>query len=255
MSYSEMRAQAREKLTGKWGKVAVMTLVFVILSMILSALQKGIGNNVTSIILSIAVIIITVPISFGFTFSLYKIFKGEEVGYFDFLSLGLSNFKKAWGIALHICLKLILPILLFVIANVLIIVSGLAIYNIDVGNTLNTGMTSIIGLVSIILTFVSMVWLTIRSFYYVIANFIAFDNLEISSKEAVEKSQKLMKGNRAKYFVLMLTFIGWIFLGSLSLGIGFLWLIPYIQFAAFAFYKHIESKEQETETKETVEAQ
>ena len=48
-----------------------------------------------------------------------------------------------------------------------------------------------------------------------------------------------MIGNRSKLFCLHLSFIGWAILAVLTFGIGYLWLLPYIQFSMFAFYKKL----------------
>ena len=44
-----------------------------------------------------------------------------------------------------------------------------------------------------------------------------------------------MKGYKWDYFVFSLSFIGWYFLCVLTLGILFIWLIPYCN-TAFAIY-------------------
>lgn len=69
--------------------------------------------------------------------------------------------------------------------------------------------------------------------------FISYDNPELSSKEVVLKSESMMKGNRGNLFLLQLSFIGWAFLACLTLGIGFLWLIPYIQVSIICFYEKL----------------
>ena len=46
-------------------------------------------------------------------------------------------------------------------------------------------------------------------------------------------------------FVLGLSFIGWILLGILTLCIGYLWLIPYIDTTKAAFYCDIKEAQDE----------
>ncbi|MDO7206189.1 DUF975 family protein [Paraclostridium bifermentans] len=46
----------------------------------------------------------------------------------------------------------------------------------------------------------------------------------------------MMKGHKFDYFVLELSFIGWSILCVLSLGIGFLWLVPYFEITLTNFY-------------------
>ena len=89
------------------------------------------------------------------------------------------------------------------------------------------------------LLLVSSIWATTKSYYYKLAYILAAENPELSSKEAVLKSEELMAGNRAKLFFLELSFIGWIILSAFIFGIGLLWVVPYIQFATIAFYKFL----------------
>lgn len=56
-----------------------------------------------------------------------------------------------------------------------------------------------------------------------------------------------MKGYKWKYFCLNLRFLGWLVLCILSLGIGFLWLIPYVQVTNANFYEDIKDSALENE--------
>lgn len=71
--------------------------------------------------------------------------------------------------------------------------------------------------------------------------FIMIDDKVISAKDAIEKSQKMMYGYKWKYFRLMCRFIGWALLSILTLGIGFLWLLPYMRVSMAKFYDDIKS--------------
>jgi len=51
-----------------------------------------------------------------------------------------------------------------------------------------------------------------------------------------------MDGYKWKYFCLGLRFFGWVLLCILSLGIGFLWLMPYIHVTSAKFYDDIKEK-------------
>jgi uncharacterized membrane protein len=55
----------------------------------------------------------------------------------------------------------------------------------------------------------------------------------------------MMAGQKWKYFKLFLFFIGWYLLCILSLGIGFLWLIPYIYATHASFYEDLRLKYEE----------
>jgi len=69
--------------------------------------------------------------------------------------------------------------------------------------------------------------------------FIIADDRSIGPIQALRKSKEIMNGHRWKLFCLFLRFIGWFVLCILTLGIGFLWLIPYITVSCARFYDDI----------------
>lgn len=77
---------------------------------------------------------------------------------------------------------------------------------------------------------------------YSMTFFILADEPAIGAMEALDKSKKMMDGYKLKYFYLGLSFIGWALLCLLTLGIGFLWLIPYAQVSMAKFYDDIKEK-------------
>lgn len=79
----------------------------------------------------------------------------------------------------------------------------------------------------------------IKSFAYSMAGFIMAENPEISAKEAMEVSQEMMRGNKWRLFCLSFSFFGWNILACLTLGIGYLWLNPYMNAAMASFYDDI----------------
>ena len=108
-------------------------------------------------------------------------------------------------------------------------------------STLLANKTTFLALIiiAIIAYIASIIWLATQTYYYSFSNVIAIENPEITPIVAVNESKKLMKGNRWKLFLLQLSFIGWAILAILTFGIGMLWLMPYIEFANIAFYKHL----------------
>jgi len=81
----------------------------------------------------------------------------------------------------------------------------------------------------------------IAAISYSMAFFIMSDNPNIGAMEAIDKSKKMMYGYKWKFFCLGLRFIGWILLGFISLGIGFLWIIPYMYVSLAKFYEDIKN--------------
>ena len=71
--------------------------------------------------------------------------------------------------------------------------------------------------------------------------YILAEDDTIGSMDALKKSKEMMDGYKWKYFCLGLRFIGWTLLCILTLGIGFLWLSPYIQISYAKFYEDIKA--------------
>ena len=74
---------------------------------------------------------------------------------------------------------------------------------------------------------------------YSMTFYILADDNSIGAMEAIDKSKKMMDGYKWKYFCLGLRFIGWSLICILTLGIGFLWLFPYMQVCMVKFYDDI----------------
>lgn len=83
------------------------------------------------------------------------------------------------------------------------------------------------------------------AYSYAMIYFILADNDEIGPLEAITKSKEMMRGNRWKFVCLSLRFTGWGLLCLLTLGIGFLWLLPYIYVSFARFYDDIKSTTEE----------
>jgi uncharacterized membrane protein len=80
---------------------------------------------------------------------------------------------------------------------------------------------------------------------YSMAYFILSDNPNIGAMEAINKSKEIMDGNKKQLLMLWLSFIGWGLCCILTLGIGFLWLLPYIKISMVNFYEYLIKTKQE----------
>ncbi|WP_285765810.1 DUF975 family protein [Peribacillus sp. SI8-4] len=79
----------------------------------------------------------------------------------------------------------------------------------------------------------------IKSIAYSQLFFLLKDHPQYTILEAITESRKRMNGLKWKYFLMNLSFIGWGFLCIFTLGIGLLWLIPYIGTTLAAFYNEL----------------
>jgi uncharacterized membrane protein len=85
----------------------------------------------------------------------------------------------------------------------------------------------------------------IKSIAYSQSYFILKDHPDYSLNQIITESRKMMNGYKWKYFLLQLSFIGWGILSMLTLGIGLLWLVPYIYSSLARFYEEISQKREE----------
>lgn len=82
----------------------------------------------------------------------------------------------------------------------------------------------------------------IKSFSYAMTPYILYNEPELSAWKAIKKSKAMMKGHKFDLFYLYLSFIGWILLAVLTLGIGLIWLLPYMQCSIAEFYRDVKSQ-------------
>ena len=214
-SFKELKREARSALKGKWGE-GVLVVFIVILFAFLCGIPNGcfrithpdFEQNIWSYFVSGTVFAYVVPTYLLGIFVLYPL----SVGYYNSFRLLLGGdkelvdnmFKVGFKNYLHNVGGMFLTYLLIILWTLLFVVPGI-----------------------------------IKSFAYAMTPFVLVDNPELSCYEAIKRSQELMKGNKWRYFLLALSFLGWILLGIITLGIGFFWIAPYIETTNAAFYNDL----------------
>ena len=79
----------------------------------------------------------------------------------------------------------------------------------------------------------------IFSYSFSMAFYVINDHPEMTAMEALRESRRLMNGHQMQYFILNLSFIGWMLLGSLCFGVGTLWATAYMSTANAVFYEEL----------------
>lgn len=114
----------------------------------------------------------------------------------------------------------------------------------DFGRILGTGLLqAIYTLLWLLLLIVPGI---VKSYSYAMTSYILKDHPELQYDAAISKSMVMMSGYKMKLFLLDLSFIGWGILCLFTLGIGFLFLNPYMQAAHAAFYEDLKKELGET---------
>ena len=205
MKISEIKKQALGALKGKWGLAVLATFVFFLIYMVVPMIIEipfgGFEDppTIAANVVNIIVTLLLIPFSFAF--------------YWFFLSL--ARLEKPQ-------------------------LSDLFTVYADVKNWLKLIGASI--LVSIFVFLWSLLLIIpgiIKGLAYSQYYFVLRDHPEYSVTESITESRRLMDGYKWKYFLLCLSFIGWGILALITLGIGFLWLIPYVTTSLAAFYDKV----------------
>lgn len=321
----EARQEAREALSGKWGKAIVISLIYTLITAGISFLSVF-----TFGLLSIALIVIAPALSYGLAYSYYHLKNGEDVGYGDFLSIGFKNFGYSWKLTWNIIKKCWVYILIFILAIIIIISSSVALTVGTIGSILSSANdktyysaaydytdnwdyhyddnieyesyydslqelyddyyenlskyngynnydnmlsqnaeSALIGAIAgasvavvgiAILIFIAylvfIIFFIRKVMLYALTFYVAVKNEGIEAKEAVLESERLMNGNRGRFFCLILSFIGWSiligfvsallalmpFLGTIASYVGTIILMPYMTFSILAFYRDLDEE-------------
>ena len=73
----------------------------------------------------------------------------------------------------------------------------------------------------------------VKGLSYSMAPYILAENKGKAALECINESKAMTNGHKMDLFVLGLSFIGWFLLGAITLGIAYIWIVPYMS-ATFA---------------------
>ncbi|MCR6790643.1 hypothetical protein BACERE00193_00711 [Bacillus paranthracis] len=202
----DLKGEALDSLEGKWGLAVGATLLISILIMIFSfSIEWGFSSifdwkeTKNSISINILTCFVTGPLTLGGYYLALNILREKQA------SIGnvFIWFSEGKRFLKSFLLYLLVNFYLF-LWTLLFIIPGI-----------------------------------IKSFSYAMTYFIINDHPEYSINQAITESRRMMDGHKMEYFILCLSFIGWFILSCITLGIGFLWLIPYFYTTSAAFYEEI----------------
>lgn len=263
----EIRAKAREAMAGKWGRFVGMNLLYLVVLMVIglitaapllgslgglvdlatkamagktitdamvkSVLGGFVGTSVLSSLLSLAAMLIEVPLAYALIENIMKAKRDNETTATYFLGRIFPSFGRAWKVTLWQIVKLIVPTILYTIGIIVAaVVMGILTSLGDAGAVIG-GLLYFVAMVALV------IWYLGKALNLSLSEYVAIDTPEITAKEAVEKSIELMPGYRWKLICLSLSFIGWAILCCFTFGIGNLFLTPYMSVASVVFYEEV----------------
>ena len=212
----DLKNAALEALRGNWAPAVVCTIIYLLLSIGISLMQPNIDDPTAALtgvqkIMMVAYVLLLFLVMVPLGVGYYQAFK---VLFTDGDNKLTANcFRLSFGNYFKNVAAYLLMCLFIFLWTLLLIIPGI-----------------------------------IKALAYSMTPFILKDFPELSVNQAINLSQKMMKGHKFDYFWLGLSFIGWILLGLLTLGIGYIWLIPYMYTSYAAFYEEVKKEYLENTT-------
>lgn len=158
------------------------------------------------------------------------------------LAFSSDYFFKILSLTLIRFLLILLWSLLLIVGTIITTIGFMALYsNYQAGS--NMLVSALMTLVGLVIAIIGLYLSINRSLAYAMADYILYDDINDNNYsgalDCIEKSKVMMQGNKWKFFLLQLSFIGWFILSLLSFGILYLYLLPYFTTSMVYFYEKI----------------
>lgn len=99
---------------------------------------------------------------------------------------------------------------------------------------------------NILISFFTMLWSVllvipgiIKMYSYSMALYILAEHPTMTAREALDESKRITDGHKMELFMLDLSFIGWFLLGTITFGIAFIYVTPYLNATRANFYNEL----------------
>lgn len=220
MKISELKQDARVRLTGAYPKLFGMYLIYAVFSLITINLISVIDTSLGAIpgfLANLLIVLIDIPLVYGTTVSTLKAIRNDNVGVFTFVKEGFKNFGKVWKTSLRLIVRLLIPIIislitymLFAFFLVLFLMTNIPeMFAFPEGIELSPLPAIPVSTVIVfgLLFLVTLIVFFIINLNYAVINLVLADNKELKAVEILDKSKKLMHGYKLKYVLVALSFI------------------------------------------------
>jgi len=236
MDNAKFKSLARKRLDGKYSVVVLSLLLFMVLGGCCSFVAMAINASWTS---SLLMFIIESLLMMGFVGIILNISRGKKVSLDDL-------FTKTDLFGKYIVITLLLALVGFIIT----LLGYLAFKSLIMVSLYHTEINLLLAIFLILFGLFLTIAIIMVGIYLAIAfsqtYFILYDEPKLSVMKVLEKSFDMMADYILEYFVLVLSFIGWIILGIFTFGILYFWLIPYMLVTLAIFYDKIKQSYEET---------
>ncbi len=235
------KQKAKASLKDNWDNAAVIMLVYCAIAVSVSSFGEMFAHF--SLLSSVSFQIITTIMIWPLGWSAYTIFLSiahGEVLKFNNLWKGYSDENIVRVLSTNLIIALLFSVIilcLMVLPIVILIMSEVKM-----------------SIVYAIMIPLFVILIMIPSIYFSMTFFIMYDDREMKNLRAIRLSVNMIKRHFWQFVLLNLSFIGWFLLACLTLGVGFLWLLPYIYTTQAHFYKDLKAEQEMLffENKETI---
>lgn len=204
----EYRAQARQALEGRWNEaVAVSLVLFVVIGLasglsVASDHMSGFMSSFSSICGSLISLLVATPLSVGFSAMILMFLRGTG----------------------ELTIEAMLEPVRTNYRNILVTMII---------------MSALVSLATVFTLGILGIYLALC---YAMVPFLLKEYPELEWRDVLRTSREMMNGHKWDFFCLQLSFIGWIIACIFTLGIGVLWLMPYMTAAEAAFYNDLKAE-------------
>ena len=222
----ELKAFAREALLGQYGSLIGAMFLLGIFSALLESIPVMITRNredTTSLIIQFVVTLIvsmlTYLLQIGLLSMIMSMTRRQSYSLGDLFyafRIRPDRFIIVSAVQIGITMLLQIPAYLVMAFSSFDILSRTLLY-------------LLLLLASSIVSFIILLGFTL-------CEMLLIDNETLGAMDAIRQSLALMHGNKGRYFYIQLSFIGLSLLCILTLGIGMLWLYPYMITTQVCFY-------------------
>ena len=245
MIKNEYKVQAKVLLAGHWSKSIVITLlsfIYIFLSILLIDIVASLFYNriVTGILLFLDVFII-LPVLYSATISIKNInTKEDKFHYSNFINIAIANVKRVFKVGGLLFLETLPSLLILILSFALLIWTVFQVTYIYVLSGTITSNLIIIIVISFLLTVIFSNILIKKWILHLISSYIMDEEKDLKMMEVITKSKLVFKNNKKKFMQLNSSFSLWNLLAVLTLGIGYIFLLPFIKLSYYLAYKSID---------------
>lgn len=231
-SFAELKSDARASLAGRWPFVTGMFLIELVINFALQSLAESAfpiqisgGVSILGLICMVLISLISVILSMGASFFYLNVCRGQQYQVSD-LFYGFTHQPER------------IVVWYFALFGLTLLFSALPVGLLVMGLLSDNSLWIILCAAAAVLCMAGLFSIMLR---YAMFPYLYADTPWKSTRELMQESSELMRGQKIRYLLLQLSFIGLYLLAILTFGIGLVWLSPYISATNTHFYLRLRS--------------